>query len=265
MWNCSWHNGQPLTYRNWADDMTTLNEHVSIQVYSYDRVVDRILPTNFAVSMLLKSYKDDNNFTFLKHYYDNKTDFTKVSQVESANNHTVMCGMISTRIHTFGRWMLVDCKEERQYMTICEKTVKTQKIKLFKLKRSSYECQHRNATLVGGYCFTFCRYQIWNQMSIVFRENISLLRLLYMYLSKWSRGLTNVVGLSRHNASHAWCAMRVCAKCTDHDACYCRAVIDLICLILSVIDCVMTSRLIHTSQTTIFRHRTVFIFNRKLM
>ena len=47
--------------------------------------------------------------------------------------------------------------------------------------------------------------------------------------------------------------------------CYCRAVIDLICLILSVIDCVMTSRLIHTSQTTIFRHRTVFIFNRMLM
>ena len=47
--------------------------------------------------------------------------------------------------------------------------------------------------------------------------------------------------------------------------CYCRAVIDLSCLILSVIDCVMTSRLIHTSQTTIFRHRTVSIFNWMLM
>ena len=45
-----------------------------------------------------------------------------------------------------------------------------------------------------------------------------------------------------------------------NNGCYCRAVIDLICLILSVIDCVMTSRLIHTSQTTIFRHRTVFYF-----
>ena len=51
----------------------------------------------------------------------------------------------------------------------------------------------------------------------------------------------------------------------QNNSCYCRAVIDLICLILSVIDCVMTSRLIHTSQTTIFRHRTVFIFSRMLM
>ena len=217
MWNCSWHNGQPLTYTNWADDMTTLNKHVSIQVYSHDQVKDVILPRSFAVSMLLNSYKDDNNFTFLKHYYDNKTDFAKVSQVESVNNHTVMCGMISTRIHTFGRWMLVDCNEARQYMTICEKTVKTQEVKLSKLKRSSYECLHRNETYVGGSCFTFCTYQTWNQMSIVFREDVSLLRLLYMYLSKWSRGRTNVVGLSRHNASHAWCTMRACAKCTDHD------------------------------------------------
>ena len=215
MWNCSWHNGQPLTYTNWADDMTTLNKHVSIQVYSHDRVVNVILPNSFAVPMLLNSYKNDTNFTFLKHHYDNKTDFSKVSSV--GNNHTVMCGMISTRIHTFGQWVLVDCNEERQYMTICEKTLKTQEIKRSKLKRSSYECLHRNETYVGGSCFTFRTYQTWNQMSIVFREYISLLRLLYMYLSKWSRGRTNVVGLSRHNASHAWCTMRACAKCTDHD------------------------------------------------
>ena len=30
--------------------------------------------------------------------------------------------------------------------------------------------------------------------------------------------------------------------------CYCRAVIVQMCLILSVIDCVMTSRLIYTTQ-----------------
>ena len=215
MLNCAWDNGQPLAYRNWADDMTIINKHASVYIYSHDKVFYRMLKRSFAIHWIITRYDNDENFTFLEPHYDKNKQPDYGIPLPTVHNHSLLCGMISTRFLTFGKWLLVNCTEKiPHYAIVCEKRSQQEALEQKKLRRSTHECLH-NEVYAKGFCFTLVRRKEWKQANISF--NMLLFKRVETYLTKWSRGRTHIVGYSSYNTSHGLCFKKLCVNCKDHD------------------------------------------------
>ena len=212
MWDCVWQNGQPLTYRNWGQDITTNNKQVYLQFHSVDDIFRSSLKRSFASRWLTNVLKSDKNLTFLDEYFNNNMYIGNVTRFATFNKHSIMCGVISTRLNTFGQWMLVNCNENILHpMLVCEKRIPKREIKNPHIRRARYECVH-NGVYVNGSCFTFLRHL--EKYCISYKINIHLLT---MVLSKWSRSRTQIIGYAHLNDSHGWCVKRFSAEHIEHD------------------------------------------------
>ena len=212
MWDCVWQNGQPLMYRNWGQDITTNNKQVYLQFHSIDDMFSSLLRRSFASSWLANVLKNDKNLTFLEKYSNSNMEIGNATRFATFKKHTVMCGVISTRLSSFGQWMLVNCNENILHpMLVCEKRIPEQEIQHLQIRRARYECVH-NGIYVKGFCFSFLRHL--QKYCISYNIKIHLLKIL---LSKWSRSRTQTIGYGHFNDSHGWCAKRFSAKHIDHD------------------------------------------------
>ena len=211
MLECVWQNGQPLTYRNWVDDLFTRDNSVSLQFYSDDQIYWENLSRSFTISLFLYMYKNNPNLTFLEQHYAKQMfiDNRDNSDYGRLTGQTVMCGMISTEMHTYGKWMLVNCSKEMSYSVICEKRNETQKTRHLKLLRSDFECSH-SEVYVHWFCFAFVKNLTETCM------NITSTPLLNKYLIIWSLSRTHIIGYKLYNESYGMCTQRVCSKCTGH-------------------------------------------------